>query len=125
MTMNIKERLVLWLGEFDDQIQIYSAGKSEIVVIHFLLLERLSVNSKGQNLNDHAFAFRFCLAMRRMEESLLAWAPTSPWRGLRQVPQLCVNFLLTAYPGVGSISSASAAQPFQLLLPLYIWLYAR
>ena len=75
MTMNIKESLVHWLDEIDDQIQIYSAGKPEVVVIHFLLLARLSDNRNGQKFNDHAFAFRFCLAVRRIEESLPAWAP--------------------------------------------------
>ena len=42
--MNIKESLVHWLGEIDDQIQINLASKSEMVVIHFLLLEGLPVN---------------------------------------------------------------------------------
>ena len=125
MTMNIKESLVHWLGEIDDQIQINLASKSEMAVIHFLLLEGLPVNRNGQNFSDHAFAFRFCLAVRRLEESLPAWAPTSPWRGLRQVPQLCVYFLLTAYPRAGSSSSSSASPAFQLLPPLCIWLSAR
>ena len=70
--MNIKESLVHLLGEIEDQIQIYSAGISEVVVIHFLLLERLSVNRNGQKFSDHALvwaevsasALRVCLVDR-------------------------------------------------------------
>jgi hypothetical protein len=55
--MNIKESLVHWLGENDDHIQVYSAGKSGGMVIHFSLLERLSVNRNGQNFSDNALAW--------------------------------------------------------------------